>query len=80
MNAVTIHVDEQVYSYFQESARTSQRSTSDLVREAMAEHHDRLKRTRQLSLRDAPAPVSVGEVLQSWRGRTDLLDDYFERE
>ena len=79
MKTITVHVDETQYAEFQRNARRSGRSTSDLLREAMKVFNENLKRQERTSLVDAPPPVSVGKVLKTWRGRAELLGEYFER-
>lgn len=78
MKTVTIHVDEAVYAEFQKHARRLERSTSDLIREAMCQYNERLGLARRPSLRDAPLPVSVGKV-QDWKTRGELLEGFFDR-
>ncbi len=79
MKAVTIHVDEPVYAQYKEWARGSQRSTSELIREAM-EFYRLHSPSRDQSLREPEAPASVGRILHAWQGREDLLDDFWSRE
>lgn len=79
MKAVTIHLEESVYSEFQTLARKSKRSASELIREAMEMYRQKVKKTKH-SLIDSPPPTSVGGVLQPWSDRSEMLDGFFDRE
>ena len=76
MKAITINVSESVYRDFQEYARRSERSTSDLIREAMKEYRER-NMTAGISLRDL-RPSSVGAVLKPLRSGEDLLEEMMD--
>ena len=78
MKAVTLHLDESVYSEFQSLARKSKRTASDLIREAMQNYRDRCKKNTH-SLAAAPPPASVGAVFKPFTTREDMLEDYFDR-
>jgi len=78
MKTVTMHVDESVYSEFQQTARQAHCSTSELMRRAMRSYLERQSRPRP-SLSDLPPPANAGRSLKPWSGREDLLDDYLER-
>jgi predicted transcriptional regulator len=78
MKAVTIHVDEPVYDQYKQWARASSRSTSELIREAMAYYRSHSPSSEK-SLQEPEAPASVGKILHSWTGREDLLDDFLSR-
>ena len=78
MKTITINVSEPVYEDFQRYSREHDRTASELIREAMEE----FRRTRirpRTSMVDFE-PASVGKILKPWRGRADLLGDYFDRE
>lgn len=79
MKAVTIHLEESVYSDFQTLARKSKRSASELIREAMDLYRQKVKKTSH-SLIDSPPAASVGGVLQHWSKRSEVLDNFFDRE
>ena len=79
MQAVTIHVDERVYRDFKRMARRSKRSTSELIREAMARYREKARKPRR-SIRDATHPALVGKIMVPWTSRKDLVDDFFDRE
>ena len=72
MKTITLNVSEPVYADFQRHAQEQDRSTAELLREAM-EDYRRAKIRPPRSLRDQQ-PVSVGTVLEPWTGRQDLLD------
>lgn len=80
MKAITIHVDEPVYKDFQNFARQKQRSTSDLIREAMLQYHNQVTKENQPSILDAPPPRSVGKILKPFSSRAEMLEDFWERE
>jgi len=73
MKTITINVSEPVYRDFQEHARREDRSTSELIREAMAAYRDEHIRPRG-SLRQL-APLSLGEVLHPIAPGDDLLEE-----
>jgi len=76
MKAITINVSEPVYRDFQEYARRHDRTTSELIREAMEQY--RLHRIRpRTSLRDL-RPASVGRMLRPLRGGEDLLEEMLD--
>lgn len=79
MKAVTIHLEESVYYEFQTLARKSKRSASELIREAMEMYRQKSKKNAH-SLADSPPPASVGGVLQPWSERSEMLDNFFDRE
>lgn len=73
MKAITINVSETVYRDFQAYAKKSDRTTSELIREAM----ELFWRDR---IRDKPGlldyePASVGRVLRPLSPEDDLLDE-----
>ena len=73
MKAVTINLDERAYRQFQAYARAHERSTSELIREAMQSYlaHNLQRRT---SLQDLK-PLSLGRVLRNITTRGDLLEE-----
>lgn len=79
MKVVTIHLEESVYSEFQTLARKSKRTASELIREAMDLYRQKVKKNTH-SLLDPPPPASVGGFLQPWSDRSEMLDNFFNRE
>jgi len=79
MKAVTIHLEESVYSEFQTLARKSKRSASELIREAMDLYRQKVKKNTH-SLIDSPPAASVGDILEPWSKRSEMLDNFFDRE
>jgi predicted transcriptional regulator len=79
MKAVTVHLDDPVYREFQKVARKTNRSTSELIRDAM-ETYRRTFVKKQTSLAEACPAASVGQILTPWTGREDLLEDFFDRQ
>jgi hypothetical protein len=71
MRTITINVDEKVYREFQAHARSQERSTSDMIREAMQSYlaGNLQQRTRLQDLK----PLSLGGVLRDLSRRGDLL-------
>lgn len=80
MKAITIHVDEPTYKDFQNFAQKNKRSTSELIREAMAQYHNQVTKENRPSLLDAPPPRSLGEILKPFSSRAEMLEDFWERE
>lgn len=77
MKAITINVSEPVYARFQEYAKQHDRTTSELIREAM----DLYRSTRiekRSSLRDLGPAASVGEVYHPYSGREDLFEEMID--
>jgi predicted transcriptional regulator len=71
MKAITINVSEPVYREFQRYATTLDRTTSELIREAMEDYLDQ-KLSRHASMKDLE-PVSLGRILRDTTTRGDLL-------
>jgi predicted transcriptional regulator len=71
MKAITINVSEPVYREFQRYATALDRTTSELIREAMDDYLDQ-KLSRRTSMKDLE-PVSLGRVLRDTTTRGDLL-------
>ena len=76
MKTITINVSERIYREFQEYARTTDRSTSELIREAMQLYRDERIRPRH-SLR-ALKPLALGKVLRPLKRGDDLLDEMLD--
>lgn len=73
MKTITVNVSEPVYQAFQEYARTHDRKTAELVREAMATYMETRIRPSQ-SLRDL-RPLELGKVKRPLRVGDDLLGE-----
>lgn len=73
MKTITVNVSEVVYREFQEHAKVSDRTTSELIREAMELYSSERIRTRR-SLRDL-RPLSLGRVKKPWGQDDDLLSE-----
>ena len=73
MRTITINVSDQIYRKFQAFARTHEKSTSKLIREAMQAYltHNLQKRS---TLQDL-TPFSLGGVLRDISTRGDLLEE-----
>ncbi len=71
VKAITINVSEPVYREFKQFAAEHDRTTSELIREAMEDFLDQ-KLKPGTTLGDL-APVSLGRVLRSTTTRGDLL-------
>ncbi|MBM3465359.1 MAG: ribbon-helix-helix protein, CopG family [Armatimonadetes bacterium] len=69
MKTITINVSESVYEGFQEYARALDRTTSELIREAMELYWNERIRSRQ-SLR-VLRPLSLGKVKKPFGGSRD---------
>ena len=78
MKTITINVSEPVYREFQMYAREHDRTTSELIRQAMEEY--RLAHLQSAtSLRDLQ-PVSVGKVLRPLTRDDDLLGEMLDED
>ena len=73
MKTITINVSEPVYTDFKEYAGRTDRTTSELIREAMEEYHANRIRSRT-SLRESQ-PASLGKVLKPLSIDDDLFDE-----
>ncbi len=71
MKTITLNVSESVYQAFQEHARVSDRTTSELIREAMELYWRERIQTRR-SLREL-SPLSLGRVMRPLTRDDDLL-------
>ena len=76
MKLITINVSEPVYVDFQRFAKESDRTTSELIREAMDQYRDKKIHSR-VSLTQSE-PAHVGAILSPWKGREDLLEGFFD--
>lgn len=76
MKTITINVSEPVYRAFQDHARHCDRTTSELIREAMALYRDQYIRSRW-SLRDLQ-PLSLGKVLEPLGAEDDILAEMLD--
>jgi len=76
MKTITINVSEPVYREFQARARRLDRTTSELIREAM-EHYlrDRLRGARSVL---AFEPLDLGKVKKPLTSRDDLLAEMIQ--
>ena len=70
MRAITINVSEPVYRAFQRYARERNKSTSQLIREAMEEYQE--QRIRPKSSIAELAPLSLGRMLEPLAAGDDL--------
>lgn len=73
MKTITVNVSEPVYLEFQEEARRQDRTTAELIREAM-EAYRRRWRSGRGSLRELP-PLDLGEVKHPLTQDDDLLGE-----
>lgn len=73
MKHVTINVSEPVYKELKEYAKRQDRSTSELIREAMAVYlQERVHPTTSLS---SIPPLNMGKVKKAIRREDDLLGE-----
>lgn len=73
MKTITINVSEPVYRDFQEISKLQDRSTSEIIREAMEFYRQQKLRVSR-SMHDMQ-PFSVGSVLQPLQSTEDLLEE-----
>lgn len=71
MKTVTLNVSEPVYQAFQQYAKSQDRTTSELVREAMAVYYA-TRIQSATSLRDIK-PLNLGKVIHPLSPKDDLL-------
>lgn len=77
MKTITINVSEPIYRDFQMFSRERDRSTSELIRDAMQEYRDARIRPRA-SLRSLP-PISLGAIKREIFGADhDLLAEMLD--
>ena len=73
MKTITINVAEPVYRAFRQYARRHDRTTSELIREAMQGYAERTMRSRQ-TIRGL-APLALGQVLRPMGPGDDILGE-----
>ncbi|MBN2341316.1 MAG: hypothetical protein JXX29_17005 [Deltaproteobacteria bacterium] len=73
MKTITINVSETDYKAFQEYATHHDRTTSELIREAMTQYRAAHMEKGQCIL--AAPPISVGKVRQTLLKSDDLLEE-----
>ena len=73
MKAITINVSTPTYRWFQHVAKLQDRSTSELIRQAMEDFKTKHS-YKQSSLAEL-RPLSVGEIKRPYNGRNDLFDE-----
>jgi len=73
MKAITVNVSEPVYREFQEHARLSDRTTSELIREAMELYRNERIRSKRSLL--GMAPLALGRTRRPHTGDEDLLNE-----
>jgi hypothetical protein len=76
MKTITINVSEPVYRDIQRYARSHDRTTSELIREAMEAYRQQHIRPGR-SLRDLQ-PLSLGRVLSPVGAKDDLLEEMLD--
>jgi predicted CopG family antitoxin len=76
MKTITITVNEPVYQDFQRYAKSQDRPTSELIRQAMEEYRQRYIHP-QTSLADLQ-PVSAGKLLRPLSAEDDLLEEMMD--
>ncbi len=76
MKTITINVSEPVYRDFQEYSRKQDRTTSELIREAMEAYRDSHIRPRP-SLKELK-PLSLGKVIKPLRPGDDILGEMLD--
>lgn len=76
MKTITINVSEPVYVDFKRFAKENDRTTSELIREAMDQYRD--KKIQRSSSIVQSQPAHVGNILKPWKSREDLLEGYFD--
>lgn len=73
MKTITINVSEPVYRSFRQYARQHDRTTSELIREAMQVYTERLMQPRH-TVRGM-APLTLGKVLRPLGPNDDILEE-----
>jgi Arc/MetJ-type ribon-helix-helix transcriptional regulator len=76
MKTITVNVSEPVYQDFQRHAETTDRTASELIREAMEEYRDR-KLRRRGSLSTLPS-YSLGRIRHGLHRSDGLLEEMLE--
>lgn len=79
MKTITINVSAPTYHDFQNYAAAQDRSTSELIREAMAEYCDRkIRRTTSIGQhRSASVGRVLKEIAKESQWRSEILDDRY---
>ncbi len=75
MKQITINVSEPVYRIFQEYANANDRTTSEIIREAM-EFYRSEEIEKKTSIKKLE-PFSVGAILKPLEGREDIFEEMF---
>lgn len=76
MKTITINVSEPVYEDFRRASKTLDRSTSELIREAMEQY--RRERLRPRSTLHDFRPRSLGRILKPLDTEDDLLSEMLD--
>ena len=76
MKTITINVSKPVYVEFQRFAKESDRTTSELIREAMDQYRE--KKIHGSGSLTQSEPAHVGNILRPWKSREDLLEGFFD--
>lgn len=76
MKTITINVSEPVYRTFQEYARSVDRPTAEVIRQAMEEYRDRCIH-RRTSMREVK-PLRLGRVLHRAEPGHDILEEMLD--
>lgn len=76
MKAITVNVPEPVYRDFQEHARACDRTTSELIREAMELYRNQRIRPKRSLLE--MQPLSPGRGLRPLTAEDDLLGEMLD--
>ena len=77
MKTITVNVSEPVYREFQAYAKTHDRTTAELIRQAMEEYHLAHLQPQGGSLQDLQ-PASVGQVVRPLTPDDDLLGEMLD--
>ena len=80
MKTITVHVSEPIYREFQEFAKSTDRKTAELIREAMELFRDQRIRQRKSHSLLEHEPISLGKPLKPWKTRAELLESFFDRD
>jgi hypothetical protein len=80
MKTITIHVSEPIYREFQDFAKSTDRKTAELIREAMELYCEQRIRSRKTHSLLEHEPISLGKPRRPWKSRAELLEDFFDRD
>lgn len=69
-----------MYREFQEFAKSTDRKTAELIREAMELYRDQRIRQRPTHSLLDHEPISLGKPLKPWKTRAELLESFFDRD